>query len=179
MGINRLAIIWGLAEATVFFIVPDVLLSYAGRNNLRKGFTACLYSLIGALVGGSIMYFWGMWQPQEAREYLDYIPAINPVMIEGVNTQLTNKGVVAIFMGPLSGTPYKIYAVQSGEQGISFYLFMLVSIPARFIRFVLVTTFFHYLLKAIANVTGDQYKLGILTFSWLVFYATYFYVLGF
>ena len=179
MGMNRLAALWGVAEATVFFIVPDVLLSYAARDDVKKGITACLYSLIGALIGGSIMYVWGMWQQETASLVLDYIPAINPMMIESVKSQLSSQGVLAMFLGPITGTPYKIYAAQAGAQNLSFWLFMLVTIPARLIRFVLVTTFFHYLLRVIANLAGAKYKLRILILSWVLFYSSYFYVLGF
>ena len=66
----------GLAEATLFFIVPDVLLSYIGRDNLRKGLVACLYSLMGAMIGccfwmGCLpktkQYKWALCAPKRRR----------------------------------------------------------------------------------------------------------------
>jgi membrane protein YqaA with SNARE-associated domain len=56
MGINLVALIWGFAEASLFFIVPDVWLSFAGREKLSKGIRACVFALAGALIGGAVMY---------------------------------------------------------------------------------------------------------------------------
>ena len=50
---NALAAIWGAAEATLFFIVPDVFLSWLALSDRRQALIACLYALLGALVGGT------------------------------------------------------------------------------------------------------------------------------
>lgn len=178
MGINWFAGFWGAAEATVFFIVPDVCLSIVGRNKLRIGLIACFYSLVGALIGGLIMFYWGSTDHTTANQVLDKIPAINPEMIKNVNSQLTEQGLVAVLFGPLSGTPYKIYAVQAAGQGVSLWMFILISIPARLIRFMLVTILFHYALKAVNRVIDKKYNLNILIISWIVFYLFYFTVMG-
>jgi len=47
---------WGLAEATLFFIVPDVLLSWLAAFRPRVAWPAVLTCLVGALAGGVIMY---------------------------------------------------------------------------------------------------------------------------
>lgn len=176
MGVNGLAGLWGLAEATCFFIVPDVWLSTAGRKILRIGLVACVYSLVGALIGGLLMFFWGVYDQISANKFLERIPAINIEMINRVNDDLTVKGLIAVVLGPLSGTPYKIYAVQAGELGISVWGFMLVSIPARLIRFILVTMFFHYSLKIVNRVISEKHNIKILLISWLAFYVFYFVV---
>ena len=59
MGVNLIALAWGFAEATVFFIAPDVWLTVASRKRLRPGLIASLYALFGALLGGTLMYLWG------------------------------------------------------------------------------------------------------------------------
>lgn len=74
------------------------------------------------------------------------------------------------------GTPYKIYAVQAGGLGIGLWGFMLVSIPARLIRFILVTMFFHYSLKIVNRVISEKHNIKILLISWLAFYVFYFVV---
>ena len=50
---NAIASLWGFAEATVFFIVPDVLLSWLALRSPKSGLIACLFALLGALIGGS------------------------------------------------------------------------------------------------------------------------------
>ena len=51
MGVNRIAVLWGFAEATLFFMTPIVWLSFAGRQELRRGLMACLFALAGAPLG--------------------------------------------------------------------------------------------------------------------------------
>lgn len=177
-GINQLAVLWGLAEATAFFIVPDVFLSYVGRNKLRVGIIACWYSLLGALIGGLIMYYWGNADQTTANQLLDNIPAIDMKMINRVNEALSEQGIISVLFGPLSGTPYKIYAVQAAGQGVSLWLFLLISIPARVIRFILVTVLFHFALKVINQKVSKGYNLKILFVSWASFYTFYFWVMG-
>jgi len=174
VGINWVAGLWGLAEATFFFIVPDVWLSIAGRKNLRTGLIACVFSLMGALLGGMLMYLWGNSNQSYVNHVLETIPAIDAVMIKMANNQLQQQGIIAVLLGPLSGTPYKIYAVQAAGHEISLWLFMFITIPARLIRFMLVTTFFHYALKAVYRFTGYEHHLKLLLISWFGFYGFYF-----
>ncbi|GEM_PF-3959884 len=61
MGVNRVALAWGFAEATLFFIVPDVWLTLVARERLRTGLIASLYSLAGALAGGTPTISPGRW----------------------------------------------------------------------------------------------------------------------
>jgi len=178
MGINWLAGIWGLAEATVFFIVPDVWLSIVGRDKLRTGLIACVYSLAGALLGGLVMYFWASTDQASATQLLNKIPAINSELIKDVNSQLIEQGLVAVLFGPLSGTPYKIYAVQAAGLGLSLWPFLLVSLGARLLRFMFVTILCHYALKIVNRVIDKKYNLSILIIGWIVFYLFYFTIMG-
>jgi len=82
-----------------------------------------------------------------------------------------------MILGPLSGTPYKVYAVYAADAGIGFWPFVLFSIPARMIRFLLVTSCFHYILKAIAKFKVKTDPLVILITGWVIFYTYYFLVM--
>jgi hypothetical protein len=55
MTLRLLALIWGFAEATVFFVVPDVLLTAIPVRDLRAASLACFLALLGALAGGTLM----------------------------------------------------------------------------------------------------------------------------
>jgi len=118
--VNAIALIWGFAEATLFFIVPDVWLTLAGRDKLHRGLIVCLYSLAGALAGGTLMYLWGSQDPQTALRVVESVPAISTEMVGWVSEQLSTQGVVALMLGPLSGTPYKLYAVQAAGAGTQY-----------------------------------------------------------
>ena len=48
MRLKYLLAIWGLAEATVFFIVPDVILSFVALKEGKRATKLCLWTLAGA-----------------------------------------------------------------------------------------------------------------------------------
>jgi len=156
-------------------IIEQRLPSIIGRNNLKTGLLACIYSLVGALLGGLVMYVWGAYDLPGASHVLTMIPAISPEMITQVHTQLVEQGALAIMTGPVSGTPYKIYAIQSETAGIGLLIFMLISIPARLIRFILLTTILHYAHKAICHLLRRDDSLHFLILGWIIFYMFYFY----
>jgi L-cystine uptake protein TcyP (sodium:dicarboxylate symporter family) len=99
-------------------------------------------------------------------------------MIDRVNNELSQQGLIALLLGPVRGTPYKVYASQAAGAGMSLWLFILTSIPARLIRFVLVTVFFHYALKVVNRKIAKQYNIQILVTGWTGFYLYYFFVMG-
>ena len=80
--INALAAFWGLAEATVFYIVPDVLLSWVALRSFKRAMWACLWALLGALAGGAIIWFVGSVNPEPLRSMFVSIPAIGDAMLE-------------------------------------------------------------------------------------------------
>ncbi len=179
MAVKAIAALWGFAEATLFFIVPDLWLSFAGRHRLQSGLIACLFSLGGALLGGIGLYFWGQYDLNTAQNILAKVPAIGTAMIESVALALHEQGVLALFLGPLSGTPYKLYAIEAATAGVSFWAFMLVSIPARLIRFVCVVLLSHYGLRLLYRLGYSGSRTGLLLLCWSGFYLFYFSQMGF
>ena len=177
MGVNKVAAWWGFAEATLFFIVPDVWLSIVGRDNFKKGLVACTYSLIGALFGGALLFWWGSHYFTSASTVLNSIPAIDQEMLTRVQSELSEQGLLAMMLGPLSGTPYKTYAIYAAHSEINFWWFLLLSIPARLIRFVTVVIFSHYLSRFIGNKTKLS-PLIIIIATWSLFYGAYFYTMS-
>ena len=171
--------LWGFAEATVFFLVPDVwLTAIAVRNGLKPALLACLTALAGALLGGLAMYGWGAANPDAARAMLDWVPAIDTAMIGQVRASLHEGGAKATFLGPLQGVPYKIYAVEAAGAGIGLAMFLAVSIPARLLRFLLVTAVAWSISAALARHVGPRVRTGLLAGAWGIFYTAYFTVMG-
>ena len=170
------AFAWGIAEASFFFIVPDVLLTLIACRAFKPALKATLAALAGALVGGVLMYAFGMRSPDEARAFLDYVPAINSNLIERVARQINEHGLIAVMIGPLKGIPYKIYAVEWGAQGRSLIGFLLISIPARYIRFFLAAVVARLIARVIEAVTERRANIEILVVAslWIAFYGFYF-----
>lgn len=174
MGWVIFALGWGLAEATLFFIVPDVYLTFLALQSGKKAFKACWWALAGALLGGTIMYMWGTLQPQVSLQMVERVPAINEEMIAEVDRNMQTKGLWAMILGPAQGIPYKIYAVMAAQQNIPFLLFLLASLPARVIRFLLTTALAWIISKYLFTRLSIKTKYWILTCFWLVFYTGYF-----
>ena len=168
------AAMWGFSEATLFFIVPDVFLTVVALRDRRTALRGCGAAVAGALAGGLLLYLWGRADPSGATSALLAVPAIGQAMIQDVRSDLASRGLAALFLGPLKGTPYKIYAVASGDMGIGLPLFLLVSVPARGIRFLIVTL-------TVSWASGGplaSWPLGrkrVLAIAlWTMFYAVYF-----
>lgn len=126
--------LWGLAEATLFFIVPDVYLGFVALFHWRKGLWTTLAATAGAVMGGTIMYALGAANAPAINQLLVRIPLISPELIHTVSDQMQASGLVSMVIGPLETIPYKIYAVQAGHQHLPFIPFLLVTILARLER---------------------------------------------
>jgi len=171
-----LAFAWGLAEATFFFFVPDLLLTLLACRALRPAIKATIAALAGALTGGAIMYVLGSNAPATAEAFLDYIPAISPRLIERVASEIDERGLMAVMLGPIKGIPYKIYAAECGARGKSFIGFLLVSIPARYIRFFISALVARAIARIIEPLTRHRatIEVVILAIVWAAFYSSYF-----
>lgn len=180
MSIERdhwIASAWGLAEATLFFFVPDVFLTWVALESPKRAFVACGFSLAGALVGGAAMFAWGSADVESARAALDAVPGIGPDMMAVVRADLEEHGPVALFTGPLRGVPYKIYAAEWGALGGGLAGFLLQSVPARGLRFFLATAIASLLRRRVlARLSLRACRLIHVAF-WTAFYVWYLYVM--
>ena len=179
MGVKLryLAAIWGLAEATVFFIVPDVLLTAVALKDGKRATKLCLWTLAGALVGGAIMFWWGHHDKEAAEDLLVKIPAIDGAMLAEVEEQIEKGGAKAAFVGPLTGRPYKIYAVDAGGTGVSYVTFLLVSVPARLLRFLALAWLTTAISKSLLRKKSPRFKTLLQIAIWMGFYTWYFWVM--
>jgi membrane protein YqaA with SNARE-associated domain len=170
------AFVWGLGEATLFFIVPDVLLTWAATRSLRSAMQATLVALAGALVGGAAVVAFAHAWPDTARTILLHIPGINAHLLERVSGQVDELNLLAILFGPLKGIPYKIYAVEWGVRGGALLPFLLISIPARWVRFALTAVIARAIARLLEPLTRRRAgrETLILAFIWIAFYVFYF-----
>jgi len=167
---SLLALTWGFAEATFFFIVPDVLLTYLALKEPRTALRASLAALAGALAGGAAMYAWGSQSPDTARVFLIHVPAIHESTLARVDLQLEARGLPALFLGPLGGIPYKIYAVEWGQRHGAMAGFLLTSVPARYLRFLAAVV--------VASLLRRFVRAWLWATAWVIFYVFYFWRLG-
>lgn len=128
--------LWGFAEATLFFIIPDLVLSWASLAGARGGIKVLGAILTGAVAGGICMYTWALWRPDSARSAVAAVPFVRMKMFERVQEDYRAHGVSGIFYTLGTGIPYKVYAVLAPSVTAPV-TFGLISIPARFERLAL------------------------------------------
>jgi membrane protein YqaA with SNARE-associated domain len=142
--------LWGFAEATVFFIVPDVYLGFVALFRWNRGLWAMLVAIVGAMVGGSVMYSLAMRDVSTINLFLERIPLINAEMISDIANKMQVHGLITMVNGPLRGIPYKIYAVQAGGQALPYLPFLALTVLARLERLLPVTL--------LAGALGKRFK---------------------
>lgn len=169
------AFIWGVAEATLFFFVPDVILSYVGlKHGANAAARASLIAAAGASVGGVIMYLWAVENFAAAREAVLAVPAISEAMAQRAETAMADNWFVATFLGPLTNTPFKLYAILAPGAGASLPLFALASVAARLPRFLIVSVGVSFIGRVLRRWLSDRQLLWLLIGAWLLFYAVFF-----
>jgi hypothetical protein len=168
------AFLWGWSEATWFFIVPDVLLTLLALRSLRTALVACVWATIGAIVGGAMTVDYANLHPASSRAILVSIPGISDRMIGEAGVQIEQHGASAVFLGPLRGIPYKIYAVQWSWQHRPLLEFLLASIPARAIRFALTSVLASMIAAPLRARLRERTLVHIHLLAWTAFYTAYF-----
>lgn len=169
-----LAFLWGLAEGTFFFIVPDVAISLVAMLEPRRTSRHIVAAVAGSVVAGMILFSWSSRDPGSARGAVARVPFVTAGMFAKVHASYRMRGPGAIFLGPLSGIPYKIYAVEAPEfQGNAAFLWW--TVPARAERFLIVWAGFGVAGTFLRRSQGwKASQLAILHGSfWILFYSFY------
>jgi len=172
------AALWGFAEATLFFVVPDLLLSFAVlRRGWRRAIASAVAATGGALGGGALMYAWGRQDGAGAAAALDLVPAIAPAMIADLRKAILGAWPLQLFAGAVSGVPYKIYAVEAGAAGINLFGFLCVSAAARFVRFAGAIMLTELGRRILAAAGRRHWAMAVLAGCWLCLYAAYVWIM--
>lgn len=175
-ALNIAAFVWGVAEATLFFFVPDVLLSYIGlKRGVKSAAAASVIAAIGAGLGGAIMFAWSSSDPDTAREAVLAVPAISEEMVARARDAMgTHAWFGATMLGPLSSTPFKVYAILAPYAGASLPAFALAGVAARLPRFLIVSIGVALIGRALSRWLSERQLLWLLVGAWLLFYAAFF-----
>ena len=109
------AVLWGFAEATFFFIVPDLLLTAAALAfGLRRAFRLAAFTALAAAFGGLLMMRWGAGDADAARASLLSVPLLGDDLLARVQQEMQGAWPVNLALGAVTGAPYKSYAVEAG-----------------------------------------------------------------
>lgn len=169
------AFIWGVAEATLFFLVPDVILSYIGlRRGAKAATRASFIAAVGASLGGIVMYLWSTNDAATAREAVLAVPAISEAMAARAEAAMTQNWFLATLLGPLTSTPFKLFAILAPHAGAPLPLFALAAVAARAPRFLIVSIGVSLIGRFLSRWLSEGQLLWVFIGAWLLFYVVYF-----
>ncbi len=175
-----ISFVWGLSEATFFFFVPDIWLTRIAITDFKEAVVNAFIALLGALIGGALLYVLGNMLFESVKQFLDYIPAISKSMVNKVGVQMQETSPVkAIIQAGFTGLPFKIYAVWSGHLAISLPVFLLVSAVARIGRFLSLIFVVYGMKSALRSRMSAKNLLWLHVIFWVLFYCYYFYKVQF
>ena len=163
---------WGLAEATLFFVVPDLLISWmAMSRGFRAGAWTSLWAALGAVVGGAVIFLWSVNDPASAHRAVAAVPAVSDRMIAQAQADIDANGwFIAAMKGPLTSTPYKVYALLAPRRGAPLAAFAPAALPVRLPRFLLVAVAFALIGRLLRKRIDRRILLAAFTSGWLLFY---------
>ncbi len=109
---------WGFLEATVFFVVPDVLVGLVALFAPRRALGAWLAAVVGAVVGAATvsaaMRRFG-WDPEPI---FGSLPGIRRSDIVTAHEAVVSNAVRAFASGPSQGIPVKIFVAEATRLGL-------------------------------------------------------------
>ena len=162
---------WGVAEATFFFVVPDVLLSALALRSTRAALAGTVAAVAGAALGGAAMFVFARAEPALARAAVDGVPFVPSRLFDDAAALAAAHGGASILVGAFQGLPYKLFAVQAPEVQ-SLAAFVAWTVPGRAARFLLVVA----LALLASRWLGRRFPRGLLAawaLAWIAVYATY------
>ncbi len=172
------AFIWGVAEATVFFIVPDVLLSYIGlKRGARATMRSAVIAALGAALGGIVMYLWSASDFAAAETAVAHVPAISTEMMARAQQAMGEHWFYATLLGPLTSTPFKVFAIYAPGAGVPLWAFAAASVFARLPRFLIVGFASAGIAAWLRRRFSERVILVILAAAWIAFYVVFFTVM--
>lgn len=168
--------LWGYAEATRFWLIPDILLVWIGLNRTKSIVPSVVAATIGATLGGAAMH----QNAHEEHPRLTQIPGISDAMLEDAHERFASRGWGAVVRAPIDGIPYKVYATESGVAGTPLAVLIAWTPVARAWRFLL-TALAAGLIGAVFSRSVHRNEGGWLVATlcfWVVVYVRYFARLG-
>lgn len=120
-----LAFAWGLLEALVVPVVPDVAVALLVVAAPGRALPIALAATAGSLGGGLLAYFVG------ATLRPPPMLLVSERMVTAVQGWLHAEGPAALWRQPLGGIPFKVFAYLSGSSGVPLKAFLATSAVAR------------------------------------------------
>lgn len=171
------AFAWGAAEASFFFLVPDILLSFVALTAPRRVWGHLAAAMAGALFVGALMFQWSASTPV-ARRFVAEVPRVSASMFDQADADLRSHGAWGAVFGPARGIPYKVYAVQAPSHAITLGAFVAASVPARLWRMLATVAVFAAIGMALRKFGKSRWAMPLHAIFWTISVTAYWLSIG-
>lgn len=143
-----LTVVWAFFEALVWPVVPDLLLLPLILVAPARSFALVAAAAAGSLAGGTVGYLAG--SGSIGAHLLAAAPLVTDRMIASAGATLAERGAAGLLAQPLSGIPYKAFALQASPASVDLPGYLMMTAVARGARFAVVA--------AIAALMGRLFR---------------------
>ena len=175
-----ISVVWGFAEATLWFIVPDVAVGAVALLLPSRWWRVATATIAASLLGGLVLFTAALVDGDASRTAILALPGIDHEMASDVRDELAADGGSALVRAPLSGVPYKVYTVEMADQSWGVASYLAWSLPSRTLRILPVAAIAAlvgwWLAGFIRRRTGAV--LAAYVAGWVVLYVFYFRSVG-
>jgi hypothetical protein len=166
---------WGFAEASLFFIVPDVWLGFVALFAPRRMPVTLVAIVAGAAAGAACLYVATLVWPDELRNLVLAVPAIAPSDLEQARAQLQDGGAGSILPAVVEGRAVKLYVHAAAVDGIGPFGIVAFTVLNRLARLLLFGGLLMVIGWAARSVVARRPRAVATLYgvAWVVFYAAY------
>ncbi|HET9521580.1 MAG TPA: hypothetical protein VFO73_11075 [Candidatus Limnocylindrales bacterium] len=111
--------VWAMAEASLFFVVPDLWLGLVALFAPRRVGWALVAIALGAIVGAVVLTALTVANPSGLSDLIGSLPGTAPADLARARDELDSGGLVAFLNGPVQGLPVKVYIHEASQLGLS------------------------------------------------------------
>lgn len=154
-----LIFIWATGEATVFPILADFLLAALLIVVPTRRWILLGSCIAGMAVGGIATVLVARAAPGFALDVLRDLPLVTESHIRRADRLLAEHGVAGFVVQPVSGIPFKVWAVIAGQQALAPWLVIPAFIVARSARMALIAVGAGLLGRRLARPLRDWFAL--------------------
>jgi hypothetical protein len=173
---SRFGFLWGLAEGTFFFIVPDVFIGFAALRSVGNAAKAWMASIAGSLCAILGIHLCMVWMEIDYLEFLIHIPGISQNLLDQVSHSMAADGLPYSPLLVSEGVPLKVFGAVAFQLSHSLPAVLLWTLFARLVRIAPTFLIFAGLRRFYADRIDARptvWYLGVAIF-WLLFYIFYF-----
>lgn len=168
--------LWGILEATFFFVAPDIALSfYAIKKNFAYAVAHAVFAAFGAMFGVFLLYSLASGNPLQIRYLLDLIPAISPELINFATTKMEHSNWInTALISSFSPIPLKLFVYGAAINNIPIYQLIAASSLMCFPRYFAIILISRAAKNYIYTKTKKPKVLyTIWALFWILFYGIY------